>query len=442
METQLKALESLYASRRKKLLNQIRGEAALIPASPVVRSSRDMDFPYRPDSNFFYLTGIEESHAALLLLGGSKGARSILYLQERDAAKEVWTGARIGLKRAKRRFEVDEVRDYSELKADLPKSLSESSALHYPLGTHPELDAVVFDLMKSHIAPRTTFPNVLKDARVLLAEMRFIKDRHEISAIRNAVEITALGIRDTALELPKLGSEIHAAAFLEQKFARHGANGIGFSTIIAGGKNATVLHHTPTHQPLWKRELVLIDAGALFRGYGGDISRTYPVSGKFTKPQAEVYDVVCNALQTAIRRVKPGVTLDIIHATAVKEIVSGLIALKILKGEPNKHINSGSYKRYYMHRSGHWLGLDTHDISPLPLTKPHNGNTSYNRPVVPGNIFTIEPGLYFAPTDTTVRKPFRGIGVRLEEDVLVTENGCEVLSKSLPVERQAVEEMF
>ncbi len=434
--------DTRHANRRVRLLKQIKGEAALFcaPAPNVI--SRDQNYPFRQDSDLFYLTGFTESHSALLLIGTGKGPRSILYLRDRSEQDERWHGERLGVKRAKRMFKVDEVREYSLLFADLPKLLTETPVLHHTLGTNPEVDNAVVRLFQTRVGPQIGVPHTLKDARLLTAEMRFVKDRDEIMAIRHVVDITARGMVLLAQHMGEISSEAHGAALLESYFSKLGASGPAFDTIIAAGKNATVLHHAPKHQPLWKRELVLIDAGARFRGYAGDISRTLPVSGRFTWQQADLYDIVHRALEAAIRKARPGSSLEAIHHAAVSEITQGLIDLRVLKGPRELLIEQERYKHYYMHRTGHWLGLDVHDISPLSVEKSSLPSPSHHRALVPGNVFTIEPGIYIDARDEKAPRKLRGIGIRLEEDVLITENGCEVLSSGFPVKRADVEAMM
>ncbi len=433
-------LEKIYSNRRKKLLRQIRGEAALFTSANIKQIGRDLEYPFRQDSNFYYLTGLGEPESALLLLGKTKGPRSILFLRERDITQEKWVGERLGLKRAKRRMEIDLVFPIEDLHLRLPAFLTNTQVLHYGLGINPQIDSIVFSLFQTHIGPRLDFPHTLKDSRLLLSELRHIKDKHEIQALRHASKITAKSILAIAPKLGQMTSEQHTAGVLEAEFYKRGASGLAFPTIVASGKNATTLHHTPSTQPLWKRDLVLIDAGAEFQGYTGDISRTLPVSGKFSPEQAKIYDIVLAALESALTKAFPGSTMNAIHNKAVSTITKGLIDLGILKGHSATLIKEGAYKPFYMHRTGHWLGLDVHDIAPIHIK---NGpQHSYSRPLVPGNVLTVEPGLYLDPRDESIPSEFRGIGIRIEEDVLITDRGFEVLSASIPRERTEIESIL
>lgn len=437
--------EAIYLSRRMKFLKLIRGELAIFVTPPEVNRSRDQVYPYDTASDFFYLTGFAEPRAILVLCGLPQGPRSLLYLQERDALHERWNGERLGLKRARKRFRVDEVRDIVNFEADLSKLLLNTHVLHYTPGIHAHYDQVIWKEFSSTVAPRFQRPNIFKDARLITSEMRFVKDKFEIQSLRHAADITARGFLQFLPHAREMTSERHAAETLESVFAKLGAHGLAFATIVASGRNATTLHHQPGHQPLWKRELVLVDAGASYRGYAGDITRTFPVNGKFTSPQAEIYDLVESAVTVGTSKAKPNSTLDDIHEAVVKHLTKGLIDLRLLKGTVSEVISSGGYKKYFMHRTGHWLGLDVHDISPITLTNSA-GTTLYApasiRPLVPGNAFTIEPGLYFDPRDPSIPEKYRGIGIRVEEDILITPTDCEVLTSSLPRKRTEIEELL
>ena len=442
MDTTHGKTEAVFSARRKKILKSIRGEAALFPAAQEQLLSRDLVHPFRQNSDLFYLTGFDEPDSALLLLGTTDGPRSVLYVRDRDPLKEQWQGERLGVKRARRRFDIDEVRDISELRGDLPQLLSGLSTLHYAPGNLPSLDSYIFKLFSNTIGPRPEFPHTLKDSRVMTSEMRLIKDRYEIQTLKHAIDITAHSFLRIAPRLKEFSSEAHAGRALESYFAQLGAPALGFETIIASGKNAVCLHHRPRLQPLFRHELVLIDAGALYNGYSADISRTLPVSGGFTRPQADIYDAVYRGLRAGIKKARPGSTILGIHETIVAELTTAMVELKLLKGSVSSLIESEKYKRFYPHRSGHFLGIDTHDITPLYLPKQNHVAPSYQRPLEPGCVFTIEPGLYIDSKDESVAKSFRGIGVRLEEDVLITADGCEILSSSMPCERSAVEELL
>ncbi|MFN8389076.1 MAG: aminopeptidase P N-terminal domain-containing protein [Bdellovibrionota bacterium] len=437
--------ESVYQLRRTKIIRQIRGEIALIASAPETTRSRDQSYPYQQNSDFYYLTGLSEPESALVLIGSSRGPRSVLFLRDRDPVDEAWHGERLGIKRAKRRFQVDEVRDIRQLAVSLNEFMLNARAFHYSPGTNPKLDAMVQERFASQTGPRLQYPNTLKDVRLLTSEMRFVKDRTESHCLRHASDITARAMVQFLPQLKHVVSERHGAAVLESYFYKLGAHGLAFPTIMASGKNATTLHHTPQAQPLWKRELVLIDAGASFRGYSGDITRTVPASGKFTPAQAEVYDVVLSALEAGTAKARPDCTLDDIHEATVKQLTRGLIDIGVLRGNVADRVQDASYRKFYMHRTSHWLGLDTHDISPVTYTGSSGTALTVPasmRPLVPGNALTVEPGLYFGAQDSTVPEKYRGIGIRIEDDVLITPGGCEVMSGTVPTARDEIEALL
>lgn len=442
MTTTSEKIEKRYANRRKKIIKSIPCDVAVFASAPELLVSRDMSLPYRQNSDFFYLSGFNEPGAVIVLIGANRGPRSILFLRDRDKTREIWEGERLGLLRAKRRMKFDEIYNISELIKELPPLIKQGEVLHYALGSNSLIDAHILDLYQSNVNPRHNFPHTIKDSRLITSEMRFVKDKEEILSIEHAADITTRGMFELSKQLKSLTSERHAAAQLESHFAKFGATGVGFPTIIAAGKNATCLHHTPQHDPVWHRELVLIDAGALYKGYSGDVSRTLPVSGKFSEPHGEVYDLVEKALQAGISAAKPMNTLDHIHKTVVRTLSRGLIELGLLKGDTNTVVNDESYKEFYMHRSGHLLGLDVHDISPIYDDPPEARISPHSRPLVPGSVFTIEPGLYFDPQNKSIPKAFRGIGIRIEEDIVITDNGCAVLSNRFPTARQEIEAMI
>jgi Xaa-Pro aminopeptidase len=432
-------LENALKSRRNRLLKMIKGECAVFIAAPEKVASHDQSYPYRPDSNFLYLTGIVEPEAALVLRGGGNGPRSVLFVRERDPEREQWTGERLGTRRAKKVCPVDEVLPIEEFENRLPQLLAGFQTVHYAPGIDPIVDELIWLYLRSPIGPRLNFPHTLKDSRLLLNEMRLVKEREEIRILRHVVDLTAHAMLKLFPQLKKTTSELHAAKLLEAHFAELGGSGTAFPTIVASGRNALCLHHSPLLQPLWRNELVLIDAGATFNGYAGDITRTVPVSGRFTGPQATVYDIVLEALNAGIEHSRPGSSLHEVHLAVAKKITEGLVAAKILKGSAQTLFHGGRYKPYFMHRSGHWLGLDVHDVSPVLSKKTTVFESSHVRPFVPGNVFTIEPGLYLPTKDESIPKQYRGIGIRIEDDILITESGCSVLSAAAPKTREEIE---
>jgi Xaa-Pro aminopeptidase len=443
-QVKLKENEQKFHNRRNRLTKLIRGDVALIPSAAQLPRGRDQEFPIEQDRDFYYFTGFDEPSSLLVLSGTKSGPRSILYLRDRHPSQEKWYGERLGIMRAKRRFNLDEVRNIETLSTDLPEILRGAHSIHLPLGLNAKLDNRVLSILSSQSGPTTDSPIAISDLRVLTAEMRFVKERDEIASIKHAIDITTRSFFELFPQIRRLSSERHGARVLESLFAKHGAHGLAFDTIFASGKNATTLHHEPALSPIWKKELLLIDAGASYRGYAADITRTVPASGRFTSAQAEIHDLVYEALRVAISKVKPGATRRQIHEAACRIFCDGLTELKILKGGAAANFEEKKYQRFFPHYIGHWLGLDVHDVNPISasLDNPRARLDSKERPLLPGVLLTLEPGLYFDAKDDKIPKKYRGIGVRLEEDILVTANGAAVLTSKLPVARSDIEAMM
>jgi Xaa-Pro aminopeptidase len=431
--------ENRLAARRKKLLQQIKNEVAIIPAYDERHMTRDQNYPYVPNSDFYYLTGFEET-SSVLVLRNNNGARSILYVRDRNPDEERWTGERLGIRRARRRFKVDDVRPIEEFKNDFTKLLHGCQVIHYAPGSHTEVDQLIWNYLSSHTTPQFGRPAVLKDLRLITSQMRLSKDKEETGFIRRASEITARALKEIAPYIHTMKNERHCAETLESLFAQFGGQGTAFETIVASGKNATVLHHHPSFSPIWKRDLVLIDCGTKFKNYSGDITRVFPASGSFTSIQAEVYDAVHEAVDEALSVSLSGYCLDDVHQAATKSLCRSLVDLGVLRGNPSHIFARGLYKPYFMHRTSHWLGIDVHDIAPQHLHREQV--PSFLHPLSSGMVFTIEPGLYFPHDDTSINKELRGIGIRLEEDVLITPKGHEVLSKDIPIKRNEIEKLM
>ncbi len=433
-------MEQAFSARRKRLLRALGDGAAIFFSSPGALSGGEHPNGGRQESNFFYLTGFNEVDAALVLLGGGR-PRSVLYVAEKNPDFERWNGARLGTRRAESRFEVDEVRDFSRLAKELPQLLSRSELLHFAAGANQYADNLVWKLYKRENAPRADGPNSLHDSRLLLSEMRFVKDKHEIQNIKAVAELSAQAFKQIAPKLKLGASECHIARLLETEFARRGGDGLGFPTIVACGNNATFLHHTPTSGRLKKKELLLIDAGASLGGYSADISRTFPLSAGFSSVQSEIYDLVLAAHRAATAKARPGGSLASMHHAAAKTFSVGLRELGVLKGSSSQILSTGRYQRFFMHRIGHFLGLDVHDVNPVYRAKNKLRQSSWERPFVAGNVLTVEPGLYFDAHDSSIPKRFRGIGVRIEDDLLITAKGLLVLTEAMPRERKEIEQL-
>ncbi len=429
-----------FYKRRKDFLKRIKSEVAIFSSSEVKVFTRDQHYSYKQNSDLFYLTGIEEENAILVLSGLGTGARSILFLEEEDFVKAKWGSSPLGLKKAKRKYKVDEIRNYNDFSKDLAEILKYSQVLHYALSTHSKIDQIIIDAIKTSYGPSIIKPCMLHDSRLLTAIMRIKKEKEEISHIKHACEISSKSVYRICKNIKSFKSEKHAAKSLEAEFMAQGAGGISFNTIIASGKNATVLHHEPSYQPLWKNDLVLIDSGASYKSYCSDMTRTIPVSGKFNKYQAELYDIVYKAYLKAKDKAVVGSTLSDVHKVAVNTLCKGLIEIGLLKGSLSSVIKKATYKKFYMHNTSHWVGLDVHDIAPITydaeLLHPHK------RPLESRNIITIEPGLYIDPKDKSIPSNYRGIGIRLEDTILITKTENKTLTDYMPMCREEVERMM
>jgi len=435
----------MYRQHRAQLLEQLAGipAAAVIPTATSKIRNNDCEYRFRPDSDFWYLTGFAEPESVLVLLPsgvesdeeGSAELCSVLFLRERDPERETWTGRRLGIERAPEALGVDEARPISELWSALPDLLKGYGKVLYRTGNDPDNDRKMLETingLRTRARGSVMPPTELIDPLRVLHELRLKKTSGELELMKKAAKITKeahLAAMRTA-EPGRTENEI--AALIEYTFRRRGGSGAAYETIVAGGENACILHYIENDQPLKDGDLLLIDAGAEFDCYACDVTRTFPVNGRFSLEQRAIYDLVLEAEETAIEKVAPGVAFDEIHETALRVLVRGLLRLGLLEGEEDEVIESESYKPLYMHKTSHWLGLDVHDCG-----VQHVDGSS--RPLEPGMIFTIEPGLYIAPDNESVDPRWRGIGVRIEDNVLVTESGCEVMTAGIPKTVEEVE---
>ncbi len=436
--------EKIYQTRRQKVIQQIKGGAALFCSAEELTSDRDQTFPYIQEANFLYLTGLQETNSAILLLNTKHfGKKSILFIKDIDERQALWTGKTLGITKAKRTLKFDLVLNSENIVDELLKYLSDTNILHYALGLNEKFDDIILQLLKSKTAPRKFLPNTISDSRLITSKMRWVKEISEIAQLKEAAKITAQGLLATIPQIKTFKNENDFATALDREYFKNGATKIAFPTIVASGNNATTLHHQPSNKKINKNDLVLIDTGAEVNGYCGDISRTVPASGTFSKEQKTVYNIVLRALEAGITLAKPNKSLLDIHTIVCLTLTAGLIELGILKkGSFAKHIKDRTYSKYYMHRSGHSLGLNTHDIEPIFGLENGTSKSAYEIPLVAGNVFTIEPGLYFDENDKSVPKKYRGIGIRIEEDILITRKGCEVLTKLIPRDTDKIEALM
>ena len=417
---------AVYAARRARLAAAIgEGVAVLATAAERLRN-RDSHYPYRFDSYFYYLTGFPEPEAALVLVGGKK-PRSILFCRTRDPEREIWDGFRHGPEAARERFGFDEARPIGALDEALPQLLENRPALHFPLGADAEWDARAMrwlNAVRARGRSGVSAPQQVSDLRAVLDDMRLVKDGHELAVMRGAARIAA-GAHRRAMQAARAGrNEYEIEAELLYEFRRNGAQFPAYSPIVAGGANACVLHYVANDAPLRDGELLLIDAGCELDGYASDITRTFPVNGRFTGPQRAVYELVLEAQRAAIAAVRPGVAWNVPHDAAVRVLAQGMLDLKLLAGTLDEALEKETYKRFYMHRTGHWLGLDVHDAGEYRAAGQW-------RPLAPGMVLTVEPGLYIRAAHD-VPAELRDIGVRIEDDVVVGASGCEVITAEAP----------
>jgi Xaa-Pro aminopeptidase len=427
---------SLYATRRAKLLSAIGDGVALVATAPERARNRDSHYPYRFDSYFYYLTGFAEPEAALLLIGG-KSPRTLLFCRNKDIEREIWDGFRYGPEAARERFGFDEAHAIGELDEMAPKLLENRAALYYPVGSETDWDLRVMrwlNAVRARARTGVAAPERLHDVRAALDDMRLTKDAHEVGVMRRAARIAAAAHR-RAMQATRPGrTEYEIEAELLHEFRRNGAQAPAYTSIVAGGANACVLHYVANDARLEDGDLLLIDAGCELDGYASDITRTFPVNGRFTGAQRSVYELVLAAQRAAIGKVRPGAAWNEPHDAAVRVLAQGMLDLKLLSGSLDAVLEKETYKRFYMHRTGHWLGLDVHDAGEYK----RDGEW---RKLAPGMALTVEPGLYIRAAQD-VPKALHDIGVRIEDDVVVSAQGCEVITAEAPKAPEDVEALM
>ncbi len=443
-----------FARRRAALADSMRaqgGGVAVIFTAPEVPRNRDSDFPYRFDSYFHYLSGFPEPEAAVVIVAGSTRARSILFCRSKHEEREIWDGFRYGPAAARKHFGFDEAHPIEEIDARMPDLLADQPAVFYSLGSDAGLDAHIqrwLGVVRSKSRAGVSAPSRALDVTRLLDEMRLIKDADEISIMRKAAAIAA-GAHVRAMRCTRPGSyEYEIEAEILYEFRRHGSQFPAYGSIVAGGANACVLHYRENDARLKDGDLLLIDAGCELDGYASDITRTFPVNGRFSAPQRELYDIVLAAQRAAEKATRPGRHFMAPHEAAVKVLAQGMIDCKLLKGSLDGVLESGSYRRFYMHRTSHWLGRDVHDCGDYrepesPGTRK-SSTSARERPwrkLRPGMVLTLEPGIYVRAADD-VPKAYHDIGIRIEDDALVTDSGCELLTAGVPKAAAEIEALM
>ncbi|MBF6022405.1 aminopeptidase P N-terminal domain-containing protein [Lysobacter niastensis] len=416
-----------YARRRRQLMRMAGDDAILVlPAAPERIRSRDTHYPYRQDSDLLYLTGFPEPEAVLVLVPGRKHGEVILFCRERDLEREGWDGPRYGPEGAVETFGLDDAYPITDLDDILPGLLEGRSRVYYHFGRDQEFDLKLIgwlNRVRAMVRQGAQPPHEFLELGHLLDELRLFKDRDEIRLMQRAADISVLA-HQAAMRAVRPGMhEYELQAELERVFRQHDAEP-AYSSIVGAGTNACVLHYRANRAPAMDGDLVLVDAGAEYRGYAADITRTFPVNGRFSKEQRALHDLVGAAQAAALAQAQAGVAYEAGHVAAVETLTEGLLKLGLLKGRLEKNIADGSYKRFYRHKTGHWLGLDVHDVGEYRFD-------GESRLLEPGMVFTIEPGLYVSADDTSVDAKWRGIGIRTEDDVLVTRDGAEVLTGKL-----------
>jgi Xaa-Pro aminopeptidase len=418
---------SPYAGRRARVMECLGSKGALLLSSPPERlRNGDVHYKFRQDSDILYLTGFEEPGAAVLLRPGH-ATPFVLFVRPRNPAEETWTGRRAGIEGAVRDFGAAAAFGAHELDDKLAELVAGVEEIHYPFGRDPALDAAVARLLgRLRAAERrgARAPVRLSDARLTLHEMRLFKSPDEISVLRRAATNTAEAHVGAMRAARDGAGENEIEALIDYTFRRRGGSGPGYPTIVGAGANATILHYVENRARLRRGQLLLVDAGCEVDGYTADVTRTFPIGAPFSAPQRRLYEAVLEVQQAAIEAVKPGATLDGIHSQVVEQLTSRMVALGLLSGEVPALIEAGEHKKFYMHRTSHWLGMDVHDVGFYSVD-------GAARPLEPGMVLTIEPGLYVAE-DAPVAPEYRGLGVRIEDDILVTADGHENLTAATP----------
>ena len=456
---------SIYAERRARVASQLGKDGiALIPTAPERPRNRDSDFLYRHDSYFYYLTGFREPNAWLVITGDG---RSTLFCAPKDLEREIWDGYRLGPGAAPAALGVDAAHSMSELDTQLPKLLENRDAVWYPFAIHEGLEARVggwLNQVRARVRYGALCPEQQRDLCAILDEMRLVKDPHEQGIMRRAAQISARGhVRAMKLAARMLREgkdvrEYHLDAELMHEFRLGGSQSSAYNSIVAAGANACVLHYRSDEAPVRDGELVLIDAGCELDSYASDITRTFPANGKYSGPQRALYELVLASQEAAVTATKAGARFIDPHDATVKVLAQGMLDVGLLDknkvGSAQDVIDNRSYFQFYMHRTGHWLGMDVHDcgsyVEPSQVGEvserkdPLSGEVIKNRPsriLKPGMVLTIEPGIYVRPAEGVPEK-FHHIGIRIEDDAIVTESGCELISRGVPVKPDEIEALM
>jgi Xaa-Pro aminopeptidase len=429
----MKHAHQQHRERRARLIAEMRarsgGGIAAIPTAPEALRNADTHYPYRPDSHFYYLTGFPEPEAAVVLVAGAEAgdSRQILFCRDKNPEREIWDGFRYGPDAAREIFGFDEAYPITDLPAKLIEVTCDRGAMYAPLGLYSGWDHIVtatLNEVRNRVRLGVAVPETVVDVRATIAAMRVLKDAEELALMRRAAEISNAAHRRAMARTRPGWFEYQVEAELAHEFLRCGAQAVAYPPIVASGPNACVLHYRDNNRQTQATDLLLIDAGCEYQGYASDITRTFPVGGKFSGAQKAVYELVLAAQLACIEAIRPGQPFHDYHHVAERVLAQGLIDMKLCEGSLDTVLESGAYKQFYMHRAGHWLGLDVHDVGLYRVD-------GESRKLEPGMVLTVEPGCYIRPADN-VPEDFWDIGVRIEDDVIVTAEGTENLTAATP----------
>lgn len=425
-----------FARRRKQFLGSIGvGNIAIIPSASIAQRNRDVEYAFRQNSDFYYLTGFDEPNAVAVFVPGRSQGHYVLFCREFDESTVLWVGASAGLEGAVNEFGVDDAFPIDDIDDILPGLLENKNRLYFPMGAQPDFDQQLMDWsqqVRSRSRAGVSAPAEFISSDHILHEMRLIKSTQEIKQMKKAAKISVVA-HQKAMQCTRPDMyEYQVDAELKHYFMSNGAQFEAYPAIVGGGENGCVLHYTQNNKQLNDGDLLLIDAGCEWEKYASDITRTFPVNGVFSEPQKALYQLVLDAQYAAIEQVQPGNHWNDPHEAAVKVLTAGLVELGLLNGDVPSLIKEEAYKPYYMHRTGHWLGMDVHDVGDYKIENQW-------RLLEPGMVLTVEPGLYIQPYATEVDKQWRGIGIRIEDDVLVTKKGHDVLTTGAPKEVDEIE---
>jgi Xaa-Pro aminopeptidase len=428
-----------YASRRRDLMAMMQGNSiAVIAAAPEKIRSKDTHYPYKQSTNLSYLSGFPEPQSVMLLIPGRSQGEVVFFCRDKDLLRETWDGYRQGPAGAVQNFGADDAFPIDDIDDILPGMLEGRDRVYYGIGKDAEFDKHLMEWVNGVRHKRGSDampPGEFVDLDHLVNEMRLIKSAAEIKLMRKAGEISARAHR-RAMQMSRPGLfEYQLQAEIEHEFMLSGATGPAYTSIVGGGKNGCILHYIENRDKLRSGDLVLIDAGCEYQDYAADISRTFPVNGKFSSEQAAIYDIVLASQMAATELIAPGLEYNLANDATVRVITQGLVDLKILQGDVEDLIARGAYRDFYMHNAGHWLGMDVHDVGDYKID-------NHWRIYEPGMALTVEPGIYISPDNTNVDEKWRGIAVRIEDDMLVTKTGCENLTSEVPSARGEIEQLM